>query len=198
MPDELIVKVECPEEFITQGLNYSFSDLHVVNKDFVNGSVRLKARIEGNSPIFSLFERLKKLADDVEQCREYKQIMTQLGRWDIYLGNWENDVYPLRMNVGEFMKRTYEFIEEEWKLNREEICSRRGDSPIPSVRGGMQYLLKRNFPKLSTIEIGQITKRNNHCSVILNLEKLSKLNIEYPELIELHLPKIVKYLKKSK
>lgn len=199
MSNELIIKIYCPDNINKKIEEESLlSSLRLLNKDFIGGNVTLEARIVEDNHTTPLFKRLKKLADDIEECEEYNRIMTQLGKWDDYLGNWEDGAYPLRMNVGLFMERTYEVVEEEWGLNKKEICSRRQYSPIPSIRGGIQYLLNQNFLGLSTTKIGQITKRKNHSSSSLIIKRLKReLPVKHPQLIEFHLPRIVNYLEKK-
>ena len=134
-----------------------------------------------------IYETLKDMADGLAKGRMFREIMSKLGAHDKYLGTWDVEVEPLRTNVARYVKRIYEFTEDEWGVSQNDICSQSKARHTSRVRRSAFYALRRNFPTrgkkksvLTVKGIGDIFG-SHYATVVAALKQLGDL-IPYPKI----------------
>ena len=155
----------------------------VDNTPFTRVNVRIRPDDVGRG----IYETLKNIAENVVKCEKYQETMTYFGGYNKYLGNWDTERFPLKMDVGLYLNEAYRFAEEKWGVTREELVSKGGLHKISRVRGAIFYALKRKFPNgnydvgggegvvgLSTVDIGEIFGKD-HSTVCVVLKEIRKV-----------------------
>jgi hypothetical protein len=172
--------------------------------------VGIDLKIRPNDVGRELYDVLRRFVETIENNKGYRKVMNYFGDYDQYLGEWKSGEFPFRNNVGECLKRVFEYTEERWGVTREQLLSSDRTRNVSRVRKAAYCVLKRNFPNvyndggkrgikgLSTDDIGKIFGGRSHSLFVVFSKDLkgiiSNSKVKDPSLVEMVLEEAVKAL----
>lgn len=140
--------------------------------EYVHG---LRVTIKPTQRTNDLFKVLSDHEKKIRMCDEYREILKQLelarSVENHHLGNlFEND-YQLRSEIHSYMGEVYDFTKSEYGVSKKDLCSDLKPKKIVKIRTAIFYLLQTKFPKLGSVEIGRILKKN-HATVLTSVKRI--------------------------